>query len=301
MTPSQPRVDMARAHRLALIGVVVSAALAVLNVGVGLVTLSTSVLAIGVEFAGDVLASTLVLIGLRVASRPADENHPYGHGRAETIAGLLVGIILVLGGAGITYRSLAAMSEIHPAPGRLALAALIVAIVARTIMSTLKFRAGRRVGSTSLVADAWNDAVDILSALAALVAVALARLDPERFLRADHYGGVCVGLVVIVTGMRVARDASLALADTMPDSSMTDELRRVVASVDGVLGVEQQRARKTGLQYHVDVHIEVDPQLTVQASHEIAHAVKSRVRRELAWVADVLVHVEPAPDGPGRG
>lgn len=288
--------DLSKAYRLAVVGVLVSAVLAAANVVIGVLTHSTSVFAIGLEFAGDVMASTLVLIGLHVAVLPADENHPYGHGRAETLAGLLVGVILMIGGVGIAYRSLAEIGADHPAPGPAALWVLMGAIVARSVMSALKFRAGQRVGSLSLVADAWNDAVDILSAGAALLAVGLARLDPARFLAADHYGGAFVALIVIVTGLRVARDASLALADTMPDRELTARLRQVALDVPGVRGVEKQRARKTGLQYHVDIHIEVDPGLTVRESHEIARAVKRQVRNELAWVADVLVHVEPAPE-----
>lgn len=272
-----------------------SALLSATNVTVGVLAHSTSVVAVGLEFAGDVLASAVVLIGLRLAARPADANHPYGHGRLETLAGLMVGFLLMAGGAVIGARSLQALRTPASPPDVAAAFVLILVIVVRTAMSLWKFRVGRRVGSTSLVADAWNDAVDILSAGVALLAVSLARLDPSRFQMADHYGGVFVGVVVIVTGARVVREASLALADTMPDPQMTAEVLRVASGVPGVVGIEQQRARKTGLQYHVDLHLEVDPEMTVRASHEIAHEVKRAVQAALPWVADVLVHVEPAP------
>jgi cation diffusion facilitator family transporter len=136
--------------------------------------------------------------------------------------------------------------------------------------------------------------VDIVSALAALTAVVLASYDPVRFLAADHYGGFAVGIIVIITGGRVLREASLELADTMPPSELIDAARRVSVAVPGVLGVEKLFARKTGLQYHVDVHIEVDPTMTVIASHEVAARVRATLQRELRWIADVLVHVEPA-------
>jgi cation diffusion facilitator family transporter len=164
----------------------------------------------------------------------------------------------------------------------------------RGVMSIVKFRFGRRIRSTALIADAWNDTVDILSALAALTAVVLASYDPVRFLAADHYGGFVVGIIVVVTGVRVLRDASLELVDTMPPHELTDAARAVAVAVPGVLAVEKLFARKTGLQYHVDVHIEVDPVMTVMASHEIAANVRSMLKRDLPWVADVLVHVEPA-------
>ncbi|MEO7190872.1 MAG: cation diffusion facilitator family transporter [Vicinamibacterales bacterium] len=274
----------------------VSLALAASHIAVGIATGSTAVVATGMEFAGDVLASTVVLVGLLLAARPADDNHPYGHGRLETLAGLVVGLLLTAGGVGVSFQSLRALGATHQAPGVPALWVLCGAMVARGIMFVLKFRAGRQIGSASLLADAWNDAVDILSACTAFVAVALARFDPDRFLAADHYGGFAVGLIVMVTGLRVARDASLDLADTMPDATRMDELRAVVLRVDGVRGLEKQLGRKTGLRYHIDLHLEVDPSLTVRDGHRIAHDVKARVQHELSWVADVMVHVEPAPE-----
>lgn len=289
-----PSPSLHRARRLASLSVLVSAALAALNVTVGLLAGSTSVVAIGAEFAGDVLASSVVFVGLVAASRPADANHPYGHGRLETIAGLLVGVILVGGGVGICWRSLGEIGAVHSPPGVSAAVALVIGIGVRGWMSLRKFSLARQIGSLSLAADAWNDAVDVLSATAALTAVVLARIDPERFLSADHYGGFVVGLIVVLTGMRVARDATWDLADTMPDPALLARVREVAMEVPGVISIEKQLGRKTGLQYHLDLHIEVAPELTVRESHRIAHDVKAQLLRELPWVADVLVHVEPA-------
>ena len=285
--------DFAAGRRLAVLSVVINALLSALNITAGLWAGSTATTALGFEFAGDVLASTVVFVGLRIALVPPDANHPYGHGRVETIAGLFVGVLLVAGGVAIVFRSLQAVGAVHPPPALPAIWVVVVAIVVRTFTAASKFRIGGRGRSTALVADAWNDAVDILSAAAVLVSVYLARSDPDRFLAADHYGGVAVGLIVVLTGLGVVRDATLELADTMPHPAFTAALERVAVSVDGVRGVEKQLARKTGLRYHVDLHIEVDPDLSVRASHAIAHDVKARVLAELPWVADVLVHVEP--------
>ena len=282
------------ARRVTIAGIIVSGLLACSNVLAGVLAHSTSVVATGLEFAGDVLASSIVLVGMRVAALPADDNHPYGHGRVETLAAFVVGLILSAGGVLIAYRSLQAIGAAHPPPGFPAIAALIAAIVVRAVMSVVKFRVGRRVHSSALIADAWNDGVDILSAAGALTAVALATYDPQRFLAADHYGGFAVGVVVVITGLRVMRDASLDLMDTMPAPELTDKIGEVAGRVPGVQGIEKRYARKTGLQYHVDLHIEVDPALTVAASHEIAARVRERLKAELPWVADVLVHVEPA-------
>jgi cation diffusion facilitator family transporter len=206
----------------------------------------------------------------------------------------MVGVILVVGGGLISYQSLQAIGARHSPPGATAAAALVGAIILRGIMSSVKFRVGRRLRSSALIADAWNDAVDILSALAALTAVGLATYDPVRFLAADHYGGFVVGIVVVITGVRVLRDASLELVDTMPSTDLTSEILAAARSVAEVRGIDKVFARKTGLQYHIDLHIEVDPTLTVAASHAIAGHVRATLKRELPWVADVLVHVEPS-------
>ena len=292
MEPQQDR-DPQIGRRVAVAGVAASAILAALNITVGIVTQSTSVLATGIEFAGDVLASTVVLLGMIVALKPADRNHPYGHGRVETLAAFVVGVILAIGGVGICWNSLQAVGARHPAPSVAAIGALATAIVVRGVMSAIKFRVGRRIGSASLVADAWNDTVDILAAAAALTAVGLVMYDSERFLAADHYGGFAVGVIVILTALRVLRDASLELMDTMPNEEMIERIRETALQVPGVLGVDKVYARKTGFRYHIDLHIEVNPDATVASSHAVAGVVRNRLREALSWVADVLVHVEP--------
>jgi cation diffusion facilitator family transporter len=289
-----PSTDASAGRRVAVAGIAASAVLAATNVTVGTLARSTSVFATGIEFAGDVLASTVVLLGMLAAAKPADDNHPYGHGRVETLAAFLVGCVLTLGGAGIAWNSLQAVGDVHPPPSNGAILALVLAIVVRGVMSAVKFRVGRRLRSTALMADAWNDGVDILSAGAALTAVTLAMFDPDRFRAADHYGGFVVGIVVIVTGLRVLRDASIELVDTMPSADLIARLRSTALAVPDVRGVDKVFARKTGLQYHVDLHVEVAPDMTVAQAHGVAGHVRQRIRADLDWVADVLVHVEPA-------
>ena len=283
-------------QRVALGGMIVSGALAVLKIITGLMAGSTSVVADGLESAGDVLASGLVFLGLTLAAIPADRNHPYGHGRAETITGLLVGLMLLGAGAAISGHALLRAGDVHPPPAAYAIWPLIGSIGIKSVLCGVKFRFGKKIGSSALAADAWNDAVDIVSGLAALTAVGLTLYDPQRFLAADHYGGFAVGVIVIFTGLRVTRDTGLQLMDTMPSERMMRTIREVAQQVSGVEGVEKCFARKTGLQYHVDLHLEVDPEITVRSSHDIAEQVRNRIRRDVEWVADVLVHVEPSPN-----
>lgn len=282
-------------RRVALAGVVGSGLLSVLNITIGLTTGSTSVTAAGFEFASDVIASGAVMLGMHLASRPPDANHPYGHGRSEILAGLLVGMILVAAGMGICLRSLQQVGLHHDPPGVIGIYALFVTIGVKGLLTWTKFHFGRRIGSASLIADAWNDAVDILAALAALTALGMTLSDPERFLSADHFGGAAVGLIVIFTGFRVVWDTALELMDTMPAEPVMQAIREAALSVPGALGVEKCFARKTGLRYHVDLHLEVAPQLSVFDSHEIAGQVRRRIREKVPTVEDVLIHVEPAP------
>ncbi len=282
-------------ERIAAASLVVNFLLSAANITLGWRARSTSVTAAGGEFLADVFAAGLVYLGMHMASRPADENHPYGHGRAETLTGMFIGVILVLAGVGICSSSIRNFSQQHPAPEAYAIWPLAGAICAKSALAATKFRVGRTIRSAALVADGWNDAVDIISGFAALTALGLTLYDPARFLAADHFGGFAVGLIVISIGLRVARDTSLELMDTMPPVPFMEQIRASAARVDGARGVEKCWARKTGLRYHVDLHLEVDPRISVAESHGIAERVRHQIRRDIADVADVLVHVEPSP------
>lgn len=281
------------ARRIALLSVAVSAALAFSKLVVGTMAGSTSVVADGFESAGDVITSSIVLFGLLLASKPADENHPYGHGRFEMLSGLGVGVLLTGAGVAICVHSLE--HSFAGLPRAFGMWPLAASIVTKSALATVKFRFGRRARSAALVADGWNDAVDILSGTVALIALGLTLADPSRFLNFDRYGGFVVGIIVVFTGMRVVHETSLQLMDTMPDESIMSRIREMALEVPGVAGVEKCFARKTGFQYHVDLHLEVDPNITVRESHDIATQVRIRLKEGLEYIADVLVHVEPAP------
>jgi cation diffusion facilitator family transporter len=271
----------------------VSSALATTKIAVGLNANSTAVVSDGLESVGDVLTSGLVLFGLLIAAKPPDSEHPYGHGRLETLSALVVGMILIASGSLIAFRSFQRAWESQHAPAAYAVWPLIASIAVKSAMSLSKWRLGRRIRSAALTADAWHDTVDVLSGTVALIAVAITLFNPIRFAAADHLGGSAVGFIVIFVGIRVVRDTTLQLMDTMPEPEDMQRIREVGLTVPGALGIEKCFARKTGLQWHVDLHLDVDPALTVYASHQIASEVRARIREKLDWVADVLVHVEP--------
>ena len=280
-------------RRIAIISMLVSAGLATAKITIGLMASSTATVSDGIESAGDVLASGLVLLGLVIAAKPPDAEHPYGHGRLETLSALAVGMLLSATGVLIAFESLHLAREARHAPAFFAVWPLVASIVIKSILSASKRAYGRKIQSSGLIADAWNDTVDILSGITALAGLGLTLLNPVKFAPADHIGGSLVGLIVIFLGVRVVHDTVVQLMDTMPDPEAMDRIRYVGLSVPGVLGIEKCFARKTGLKWHVDLHLEVDPAMSVYDSHEIATQVKEKIRAEVDWVADVLVHVEP--------
>jgi cation diffusion facilitator family transporter len=271
--------------------IAISVALSSVKIIVGLAAHSVALVSDGFESAADILMSGLVLFGLWVAAKPADDDHPYGHGRFEILTGLAIGAVLAASGAGISWRAIAERNDQHT-PAAYALWPLIGAVVLKAVLWTAKMRIGKKSGSASLSADAMNDALDMCSGIVAIIAVSLAVFIPGMH-AADHWGGFAVGLFVIFFGLRVVRETALQLMDTMPEGARMEEIRAVAMRVPGALGIEKCFARKTGLRYHVDLHLEVDPNLTVRDSHDIATAVRTALRKDVDWVEDVLVHVEP--------
>ena len=293
VAPAPGAAGVQAGRRVAIVSIAANAVLAAASLIVGRIGGSVATHAAGVEFAADVGASLAVLAGFWYASRPADREHPYGHGRGETLTGLLIGIALFVVGGGIAAHAITDIDGIHRPPAPYTVWPLALALAVKTALMISKMRVSRRTGSRALLADAWNDSVDVLSAIAAIVALGLTLYDPVAFRVADHVGGMAVGVFVIVAGLGVVRATSLDLLDTMPPEALLDRVRAAARAVDGVRGVEKLLGRKTGLQYHVDLHLEVDGWISVDAGHEIAKRVRERIRQDVAEISDVLVHVEP--------
>ncbi len=280
-------------RRIAITSLLIAAGLAAAKITIGLRAHSTATVSDGIESAGDVLTSGLVLLGLVIAAKPPDAEHPYGHGRLETVSAMVVGMLLAASGVLISFESMHLAHDSIQAPYAYAVWPLLASIVIKSIMSAAKLRFARKIGSSGLAADGWHDTVDILSGCTALLGLGLTLINPEKFSAADHLAGSAIGVIVVLLGVRVVRDTMLQLMDTMPDPQAMDRIRMAGLRVTGVLGIEKCFARKTGLKWHVDLHLEVDPAMSVYESHEIATAVKEKIRSDIDWVADVLVHVEP--------
>jgi cation diffusion facilitator family transporter len=255
---------------------------------------SHALIADAVESLADVFSSLVVWRGLVVAAAPADEDHPYGHGKAEPIAAATVSAFLLVIAVWICARSAQAASHPHAAPEPFTLLVLAGAIAIKEGLFRFIRRESLSVGSSAMHADAWHHRSDALTSLAAAIGISIALLGGPRYAVADDVAAMLAAGIIAWNGWRLLERAINELMDRSPGTKLADQIHRTAALVPGVECIEKCLVRKMGYHFYVDMHVQVDPQMTVQRSHEIAHAVKDRVRRQFPEVRDVLVHIEPA-------
>lgn len=280
-------------QRLAVLGMLVSGILAFAKIAGGLFSGSTSLTADGLESASDVLTSGIVFGGMAIARRPADERFPYGYGRAESLAGKTVATVLLMSAVLLGTHSVHKLGHPPVSLPSWTLWPLAASFIAKAVLSSVKFRAGRRLRSSSLMADAVNDSVDMVSATVASIAIALTLYDAQRFAYADALGGLGVATIIFFMGLQLFRRTSSELMDVMPEDELVAEVRESAEKVPGVRFIEKSYGRKSGVHYFFDLHVEVDSEMKVYEAHILAHAVKSAVLRDCPYVKDVLVHIEP--------
>ncbi|MBM3763546.1 MAG: cation transporter [Acidobacteria bacterium] len=285
--------------RIARVSIGAGLFLAVVKITVGILANSLAVIADGIESAGDVVASVILWLGLNLSAQPPDEDHPYGHGRFEILAGQAIGAFLIATGTIFAWQAILHARKPQTRPEAFAIWTLILSTALKLALARWKQRASKQFHSAALSADAANDWLDVLSGTIAILALGLNINDPITFSHADSIGGLLIAVLVVFLGFQVLRQSSRELLDTMPSQPMLDAIRACALSVPDALGIEKCRARKTGLGYHVDFHLEVDPQFTVERAHHISGAVRSAIRSSIPWVADVLIHIEPAPSSNG--
>lgn len=280
-------------QRLAIAGLIISAGLAFIKLTGGILSRSASLSADGMESAGDVFTSMVVWGGMAIARRPADSRYPYGYGRAEALAGKTVGTILLMSAVLLITHSVHRLNGPSINLPSWTLWPLALSFILKGVLASIKFRTGRKIRSSSLVADSGNDAVDMLSALVAAIAIILNLIDHERFAYADPIGALGVALIIFIMGLKIFRETSRELMDSQPRPEVLEQVRAVAAGIPHVLDVEKCYARKSGTQFFFDLHIEVDPNMTVHDAHGLSHHVKDVILAECDFVKDVLIHIEP--------
>lgn len=283
------------ARNAAALGLIVNLALGVIKLAGGIWGDTFALVSDAVNSLGDCLASGVVLYALYVAQLPADDEHPYGHTRAEAIAASNVALIIILSALAVGWE---ALSRIFTEQGTPALWTLWIAganVVIKEVLYRYKLAVGRRTRSAAIVANAWDHRSDALCSLAVLVGLALVRWGGPSWGWADEASALVVVLAIIWSGGQLFRRSASELMDPQADAQLVSEIRTLAENVAGVSAVEKLWVRKTGLEYLADIHIEVDGTMTVEDGHRIGHAVKDRLVSQVPALRDVLVHLEPYP------
>jgi cation diffusion facilitator family transporter len=278
----------------------VNAVLTALKFVAGIMGHSHALTADAVESTADILSSIIVWRGLIVAAEPADPDHPYGHGKAEPLAAASVAIMLLVAAVGIVVRSAQELHDHRQRPQFFTLYVLVGVIVIKEFLFRYVSREAGSVQSTALYADAWHHRTDAITSLAAGIGISLALFGGPRMAFADDAAAIVAGVIIAWNGWRLLRPALNELMDAAPATAVVADIRAVASGVAGVDAVEKCIVRKMGFQYFVDMHIEVDPHMTVQEGHDIAHDVKNKVRDAVPSVYDVLVHIEPTQEKSGN-
>lgn len=286
-------VGTSRSIRWAQAGLLTNAVLVLVKLVAGLLGHANALVADAVESSADIFSSLIVWMGLSIALRPADEDHPYGHGKAEPLAAAVVSLMLLAAAVGITIMAIREIRTPHhlPAPFTLFVAAGV--IIVKEILYRRVARVGRETGSTAVVADAWHHRSDAISSGAAFIGIGIALWGGKGWEAADDWAALVAALVVAVNGVRTLRPAISGLMDEAPDRAVKERVGAVASAVDGVLSVEHLNVRSSGLGYYVDIHVQADPAISLEEAHEISARVKYAIRGEIPRVVNVLVHMEP--------
>ena len=280
--------------RVALLGLVINVVLAAVKIVAGVVGHAYVLIADGMESALDVAGSIVIWGGLTVAARPPDRTHPYGHGKAEPIAALVVAICVLAAAIGLAIESVREIRTPHHGPAPFTLAILVVVIVIKEFLFRYVNRISQDLESTAVRTDAWHHRSDALTSGAAFIGISVALIGGERWQSADDWAALFACAVIATNGVLLALPAFQEIMDTAPAGKIVKSILAVASSVPGVVDVEKCYARKMGLDYYIDLHVGVDGNISVHQGHEIAHRVKSAIQQSDSRVADVLVHIEPA-------
>ena len=279
--------------RVALFGMIVNSIFALAKILGGFFGHAYVLIADGIESGLDVAGSFVIWSGLKVAARPPDASHPYGHGKAEPIAAMIVAVGVVAAAVGLAIQSVREIFLPHHAPAPYTLVILVVVIVIKETLFRYVNRIGRKIDSTAVQTDAWHHRSDALTSAAAFIGISVALIGGKRWQSADDWAAIFACAVIATNGIRLLRPAFYEIMDTAP-RKIVKSVCSVASSVPGVMEVEKCRARKMGLDFYVDLHVGVDGNISVHEGHEIAHRVKAAIQQSDSRVADVLVHIEPA-------
>ena len=291
----------ATTRRAAKIGLGITLSLGLAKLVGGWTGHSLALLSDSVHSLGDALSAASILFALRWAERPADREHPYGHTRIETIAASNVALLLVLSSFWIVWEAIHTWKEMSEAPHLYTIViALAGAAVNEGAYRYLR-NVARATGSKSIEVAAWDQRLDVVGSLIVLLGLTVSVWGGPAWHVVDHVAALFVAAIVFWAGATLFWGSLQDLMDRQAAPEVVDSVRALAQQVPGVSGVEKLIVRKSGLEYFVDIHVEVDGNMSVREGHDIGHAVKARLISDMAAIKDVLVHIEPAPPGiPGE-
>ena len=292
--PHASAINLQIGARIALFGLAINIMLASVKIVAGFFGNAYVLIADGIESAMDVGGSIVIWGGLKVAARPPDPTHPYGHGKAEPVAAVIVAIGVLAAALGLAIQSVREIFLPHHGPAPYTLVVLIVAVIVKETLYRYVIRFGRNVESTAVQTDAWHHRTDAITSVAAFIGISVALVGGEPWQSADDWAALFACALIGANGYRLLRPALYEIMDTAPGGKIVRSIRRAARSVPGVIEVEKCRVRKMGLDFYVDLHVGVKDSISVREGHEIAHQVKTAIQQNDSRVADVLVHIEPA-------
>lgn len=279
--------------RLAGAGVLVNATLAVVKGVAGILGNSYALIADAVESVADIGGSLVVWGSLRLSARSADEDHPYGHGKAEPLAAAAVGMMLCGAALGIAVKAIDQIRSPHHTPKAYTLIVLVVVIIVKELLARRVFRVADGVKSQAVHADAWHHRADAFTSLAAFIGISAALIGGPAFAWCDAAAALLASAVIGVNAAAILRPAVHELMDGAPEAELIEQVTAAATAVEGVRMIEKLKARKVGTRYLVDLHVQADPAMPLHDSHILSGCVKTAIRTAVPAVENVLVHMEP--------
>jgi cation diffusion facilitator family transporter len=284
---------MNRGIRLAQLGLLANGVLALVKLVAGILGNSYALIADAVESIADLFSSLIVWGGLRVASRDADDRYPFGYGKAEALAAMVVGLMLLAAAIGIAVQAVLEILNPHRTPAPFTLVVLVVVVAVKSLLYRVVNRTARASGSPAVAADAWHHLADAMSSTAAFIGISIAVLGGPAWKTADAWAALFASGLILVNGLGIMRPSVGELMDRSPSDEMLRAVDAAAHGVDGVLATEKLKARKSGTRFLLEVHVQAEPSMSLHEAHVLSGKVKRAIRSAVPSVQDVLVHMEP--------
>jgi cation diffusion facilitator family transporter len=282
-----------RGIQSAQVGLLVNTILAAIKLVAGIVGNAYVLIADAVESTADVFSSLVVWGGLRIASRAADDEFPFGYGKAEPLAAAVVALLLITAAIGIAVESIREIQIPHHTPAPFTLGVLVGVIVVKEILFRRVSKVGEAVASTAVKADAWHHRSDAITSLAAFIGISVALIGGPGWESADDWAALLASTVLAFNGVRLLRPAIDDLMDRSPGNQLLDRISAAALATSDVQAIEKLKVRKAGLGYYVDLHVQADPTMSLHDAHILSGRVKTAIRAAVPEVLGVLIHMEP--------